>query len=558
LAAYEAANASPGLGAGAQKVTSLGKQLDPDATPNIAESQPIALRDYQLDGVARIHATFASGSRRVLFQLPTGGGKTRVFSFIVAGAVKRGRRVLILAHRVEIIEQFEAAVALTGVAYGLIAPRHRETNDLVQIASVTSSAQPKRLECWRDKFDFIVIDECHHAVAGSWARVLASQPRAAILGVTATPERLDGRGLGEIFDELVIGPTTAQLIADTWLSPFTVFEPTAAPDMSAAKIRGGDFAVEDLREAMDGVVIGAAVSEYQRLCPGISAVAFCVDIEHSKAVAQRFNEAGVRAQHIDGEMPSAERRAMIAALGSGALQVLTNCGLISEGVDVPAIVAAILLRPTASLPLFLQQVGRTLRPSKGKTRALILDFSGNVARHGLPDEPREWTLDSKPQRQRAKAYGLQLRKCRACNALTRPSAHECGNCGADLRTPRERREIEMALRLAQQREDEDLVRSLMYRDRLAWAGSDERRLRLVERTCGYKSGWTRHRLRELAEQQRGGSRQWLRSKTKRGRTSISRSTATCSGQMHGSRFRRPPAPSTSSLDHAIEDRTTAI
>ena len=225
-------------------------------TPNLR------LRDYQLDAVARIRATFKSGSRRVLFQLPTGGGKTVCFAYIIAGAVKRGRRVLILTHRAEILEQIQAAIELTGERFGITAPGFDENDAPVQIASIASLAQPRRLERWRDRFDFIVIDECHHAVSLTWARVITSQPRALILGVTATPERLDGRGLGEIFDDLVIGPSTAELDSPLGSRPPMVFEPIAGPDLSDARIRAGDYAVEDMRDAMDGVVIGAAVNEY--------------------------------------------------------------------------------------------------------------------------------------------------------------------------------------------------------------------------------------------------------------------------------------------------------
>ncbi len=264
--------------------------------------------------------------------------------------------MLILAHRQEIIAQIEVALKLAGVEYGLIAPVQPETEAPAQIASIATIA--RRLKRWRQSFDFIVVDEAHHAVAGSWAAVLASQPRARILGVTATPERLDGRGLGEIFDAMVAGPSTAELIAGDFLCPPAVYEPIAAPDLSGARILAGAFAIEDLRATMSGVVIGAAVTEYKRLCPRVPAVAFCVDVAHRKAVAESFRASGIKAMHVDGETPAAERRAAIAALGSGELDVLCNCSLFGEGVDVPNIGAAILLRPTASLALCLQQVGR--------------------------------------------------------------------------------------------------------------------------------------------------------------------------------------------------------
>ena len=352
----------------------------PPSAPQVLLSGAPLLRDYQVEAVARVRAGYAAGYLRVLLVSPTGSGKTVTFAYILASAAGRGKRVLILVHRVELIDQVSLALDLAGVSYGVIASGHPETDEPVQIASVATLARKARLERWSDKFDFVVVDEAHHAIASSWAAVLSSQPKAHVLGVSATPERLDGRGLREMFDAMVEGPTTAALIAAGWLSGFVVYAPVA-PDLSRARIRAGDYATEDLRAAMDGVVIGAAVKEYLRLCPGVPAVAFCVDIQHSEEVAARFRDAGVRALHLDGETPAAERRAAIAGLGKGDPQVITNCSMISEGLDVPSIGAAILIRPTKSLALYLQQVGRALRPAPGKERALILDFAGNVARH---------------------------------------------------------------------------------------------------------------------------------------------------------------------------------
>ena len=294
-----------------------------------------------------MRAAYAAGRRRVLLVSPTGSGKTVVFTHVLASAVKRGKRVLILAHRVELLDQISAPIDLAGVAYGVIAPGHAETDAPVQIASVASLSRKRRLDRWRDRFDFIVVDEAHHAVAGSWAAVLASQPRAHVLGVTATPERLDGLGLGAKFEAMVLGPPVAALMADRWLCGFVVYAPAAAPDLSKAHIRAGDFATEDIRDGMGGVVIGAAVAEYRRLCPGVPTVCFAVDIEHSQSVAARFRDAGVVAIHIDGETSAPQRRRAIAGLADGSVEVICNCGLISEGLDVPNIGAIIMLRPTA-------------------------------------------------------------------------------------------------------------------------------------------------------------------------------------------------------------------
>ncbi len=173
--------------------------------------------------------------------------------------------------------------------------------------------------------------------------------------------------------------------------------------------------------------------------------------------------------------------------------MLTNVALFGEGVDCPNLGAVILLRPTASLALWLQQIGRVLRPSPGKQRAVLLDFVGNVSRHGLPDAPRQSSLDSKPRRGREKS-DPGLRKCSVCSALNRSGLHECSECGADLRTPRERREIEIKLEQARQREEEDAVSLMSYREALTWAGGDERRLRTICRLRGYNSGWFWHQL----------------------------------------------------------------
>jgi len=321
-------------------------------------------------------------------------------------------------------------------------------------------------------------------------------PRAKVLGVTATPERLDGRGLGDIFEDMVEGPRVAALIEGGFLSPFTVFAPADGPDMAGARIRAGDYAVEDIREAMGGVVIGAAVAEYQRLCGGAPAVTFCVDCDHSRAVAQALVAAGIRAAHVDGETPTQQRRELIAALGSGGLDVLCNCGLISEGVDVPAIGAAILLRPTVSLALYLQQVGRVLRPAPGKERALILDFAGNVLRHGLPDAPRAWSLESKPRRQRGESTEERARHCRACGAVVAPRSATCCECGADLRTRQERQEIEMRLAEARHAARRSEILHMSYRQRLAWANGDKANLALVAAVCGYHKGWVYYRLQD--------------------------------------------------------------
>jgi DNA repair protein RadD len=275
-----------------------------------------ALRSYQERGAADIRTEFARAARAVLYQAPTGSGKTVLFAYVVANAVARGHRVCILGHRQEILEQISDALATMGVAHGIIAAGHVETPDMpVQVASVATLV--RRLDRLHN-IDLLVVDECHHAVAGTWRTIINTVPDARVLGVTATPERLDGQGLGDIFEKLICGPPVADLIEGKFLSKFTAYAPARDLDLSGIRTRMGDYATDQLAGAMsDTMVIGSAVDEYTRLCPGAPAIAFCVDIKHSQLVADRFAMAGYKADHIDGDTPKDERRELIRALGTG-------------------------------------------------------------------------------------------------------------------------------------------------------------------------------------------------------------------------------------------------
>jgi DNA repair protein RadD len=450
------------------------------------------LRDYQMSGVAAIRGHFARGARRVLYQAPTGSGKTVLFAFIVQSAVARGNRVAILGHRQEIVDQIDAALSVLDVPHGLIAAGHDETPAPVQVASVQTLV--RRLDRLHG-ISAIVVDEAHHAVAGTWRKILAAAPQAKVLGVTATPERLDGKGLNGAFDTLVVGPSIPDLVAGGYLAPFTTYAPAQHLDLSRVRTRMGDFAVDQLADAMsDTIVIGSAVEEYTRLCAGAPAIVFSVDIAHSQLVAARFRRNGYRATHVDGDTGKDERRALIVALGSGELQVLCNCGLISEGLDVPGVVAAILLRPTKSLALYLQQVGRALRPAPGKTKALILDHAGNTYRHGVADAPHAWSLDGRPKDRAATEL---VRRCKECGALNPIAAPRCKECGALLREPpppRPHVEVRSGALI-----EIDRLHSMPYGRALRWAGDSEDRLRLIAQARGYKRGWVWHRLKELRE-----------------------------------------------------------
>ena len=448
----------------------------------------ITLRPFQALDIVRMRRAYAAGASRICYCLPTGGGKTIVFSFIVASATQRGRRVLILGHREEITAQISAALTAMGVSHGIIAPGYPATIWPVQVASVATFA--RRLGPSAVPFDLIVIDEAHHATAASWRTILAAYPEAKMLGTTATPTRLDGQGLGDIFDQMIVGPDVATLTDGGYLVPATFFTPARLPNLAQVRSRAGDYALDQLSAKMsERSLIERAVKDYHQRCPGVPAVAFGVDRGHSEKIA--FREAGVRASHVDGETSRDERKRMIAALGTGELDVLANCGLISEGVDVPTIGAAILLRPTQSLGLYLQQVGRTLRPAPGKTRAIILDHAGNCLRHGLPDTPRQWTLGATKSKIKERH---DLRRCDACGAVTRPALF-CSNCGAPPK-PATPGSLELWLELTSTPGLAAELRKMTYPEVVAWSNTPAR-ARIAEMVRGFKRGWAWHRAREI-------------------------------------------------------------
>jgi DNA repair protein RadD len=448
----------------------------------------VELREYQHRGVGEIRTAFAAGRRRVLYQAPTGSGKTILFLFVVMNAVARGRRVLIVVHRQELIDQVTVALAGAGVWFGVIAAGFPERPLApVQVASINTLAH--RLHRFSDAFDLVVIDECHHAVAPSWRRVLTAMKRAKFLGVTATPARMDGRGLGSIFDYLVMGPDVRELICHGYLAAYRVHVPAKLPDLTRISTRAGDYSVDELAAVMKNERLSDdAIADYLRLAPNKPAVVFCVDVAHSMAVANRFRSRRIAATHVDGDTERGHRREMIAALGTGRIKVLCNCGLISEGVDVPAIAAAILLRPTKSLTVSLQQIGRALRPAPDKEAAVILDHVGNVLRHGLPDQPRAWSLaGAKPT---AIDYGDRLIRCTNCGALNPPVSY-CAACGERMRSaaPPPRPAVTSA--------DCTKIAAMPYREAVAWAGDSVSRLRVVATARGYKSGWIWMRVAEI-------------------------------------------------------------
>lgn len=400
----------------------------------------ITLRGYQQSIIDAVRAAFIAGHRSQLIVSPVGSGKTVMFSYMARSAVSKGLRVWILAHRVELLEQISKTLRGFEVPHGMIAPGYPgDRHQRVQVASVFALA--RRLDRYEAP-DLIVIDEAHHAIAGStWGHVLQAFPHAKRLGVTASPCRLSGEGLGDLFGHMVLGPSMADLIEIGALSRYRLFAP-AGLDLSGVHSRAGDFVRGELASAMDKPKItGDALNHYRKLADGKRAVAFCVSVEHAKNVASQFAAAGIPSASLDGAMDSDARRQTTDDFAAGKIRVLTSCDVLSEGYDCPAIEVAILLRPTQSLSLYIQQVGRAMRTFDGKTEALILDAAGNSGRHGLPDDARAWSLAGAGKK-KAAPREVPVKTCGSCFRTVVAQATHC-ICGFEFTVkPRTIQEIE--------------------------------------------------------------------------------------------------------------------
>ena len=445
-----------------------------------------------------MRASLAAGHRRIVLVLPTGAGKTTVAAHIIDSATSRDRKVLVLAHQRELIDQVSARLDGEGVEHGVIMAGHPRSMPWlpVQVASVQTLARRADLP----DADLVIVDECHHVRSNTYERLLRTYPNAHVVGLTATPVRTDGRGLGEAFQDLVVGVTVKELVSLGYLVPHTGYA-WDAPDLrEVKKTRSGDLDEKGLELVMGGArIMGSIVQNWLAHARGLRTVVFAVSVAHSQEIAAAFRAAGVRAEHVDGTTPAREREAILARVRSGETTVVCNCALLTEGVDIPALECAVLARPTLSLSLHLQMIGRVLRPAPGKKKAVIHDHAGNILRHGPPDIDREWALDLDERKGAKKsAPGLQVRVCKKCFAAFAPTdSAACPACGHEAEANRRTLQVieeaeaipleEIAARKEAERAERRSKPELM---RAVYAT-----LKRTQERKGYKPGWVSMKFR---------------------------------------------------------------
>jgi DNA repair protein RadD len=456
--------------------------------------EPIHLRPYQGEGLDQARALIRKGFKRILLVLPTGGGKTVCAASVMAGTVAKGKRALFVGPRREIIAQsfwklIDAGVPEhdTGVIMGngwIVDRAHapysaHRPHARAQVASV-QTLQNRKLP----PADVVFWDEAHHAVSDTHERVIQHyvDAGAVVIGLTATPERADRKGLGRVFEVLHQIATPKRLISEGFLAEPRVL----GPDVSFADVKrgcGGDFDAESLEHAVDErILVGDVVKHWHEEAGDRTTVAFCTSLPKSQALAETFRAMGVRAEHIDGKMPNEQRDDILARLARGQLQVVCNFGLLTEGWDLPRAKCGIINRPTDSVSLWLQMCGRFLRPWQGIT-PVILDHGGNQWVHGRPQDDRDWSLDGPSKR--CKGLVETVRLCPQCKAPLDGGVAVCPACFYVFPVRQGSAPIEVDGRLVEMSEADSLAfRRRYYRDVMAEA---------VHK--GFSVGWARHQYR---------------------------------------------------------------
>ena len=461
------------------------------------------LREYQVQAVQDLRTAVANGCRAPLLQMATGLGKTIVACEAIRSAVAKGKRALVLVPRRQLAYQTAEKLESFDVPHGII--MSGESPSImpdVQIASV----QTLYRRCFEDgepvqssfygkgmplpPADLIVIDESHANCSSMAKQILAQYPSAIRIGMTATPCRSDGKGLGEIHDTIVSGPSVRWAMDNGYLSELRYFGPSEW-DVSEVKVTAGDYNQKQLGQAVNQPkLVGDVVENWERIAPDRTTVVFAVDRKHARALHEAFSEAGHVAEYIDGQTDNDDRHGIFERLESGQSRVLCSVAVVDMGWDMPAASCAILARPTKSLARYLQAVGRILRPAPNKPNAILIDHTGAVRELGFVDDEFQWTLDGSDKAERKSTDGgpadVTTVTCPQCKTVIKP-APQCPECGCEMKA-QSKRAIE-----AKQAELEEIARKESDKTRREWSMDEKRRffgeLRGIAQARGYKDGW---------------------------------------------------------------------
>lgn len=427
----------------------------------------IKLREYQSDLIDDIREAIIEGHMAIVAVLGCGGGKSVIQAEIARSATNKGNRVLFLVHRKELCEQITRTFTAQGVDMELCSVSMVQT-----VSRHIDRIKPPKV---------IITDEAHHSTANTYKKIYNAFPDALRLGFTATPCRLGSGGLGEVYGKLITSVSTKWLIDNHYLSPYKYYSVKLA-DTSGLHIKAGEYKADEIAELMQSKEIyGETVKQWERLAKGKKTIAYCASVEAAEQTAEQFRQAGYTAASLSGSTPKELRTRIMQDFRESRIMILTNCELFGEGLDVPDCECTVLLRPTQSLTLYIQQSMRSMRYMPDKT-AIIIDHVGNCYLHGLPDDEREWTLESKAKQ----ANMVKIRECPMCFSVYPPTKQKCPYCGYAAVKEIQRKDKDVVeINLVEMQRQED-IRNMKYADLTAESWSDVERIRKAR---GYKIQW---------------------------------------------------------------------
>lgn len=376
------------------------------------------LHPYQKKLVQQTRQELANGKNSVLIQSPAGSGKSVVIAEIVRLTVKKGGHVLFMVHRKELVEQITNSFKENDV-------------DLSHCTIMTVGRVKNRLGKL-PKPTLIITDETHHSLAKTYRNIYKHYSDVPRIGFTATPWRMNGKGFRDVYDSMVMGPSVKWLISNKYLAPFKYYSVNLVNSDKLKKSSTGDYTNKSMDEAVGKTIFGDVINTYKKVANGQQAIVYAHSVEYSQIVADSFNQAGISARHVDAKTPSTKRKQIMTDFKAGKIKIICNVDLISEGFNAPDCSTAILLRPTASLVLFVQQSMRSMRYKPGKV-ATIIDHVANYSRFGLPDDDFDWTLDDREKKRNGrKDDAPAIKTCDRCFRVVPAQSKICPFCGFEF------------------------------------------------------------------------------------------------------------------------------
>ncbi|MGY0683180.1 DEAD/DEAH box helicase [Mammaliicoccus sciuri] len=380
----------------------------------------IQLRDYQLELIDGVYQSMSKGNKNIMVQSPAGSGKSVTMSEIARRATDKGNNVLFVVHRRELVEQIKGTFIANNVDM-----------QLCHVGMVqTVSNQLKRNKVTEPSL--ILVDEGHHSLARTYQNIFDEFPNAYVLSFTATPWRMSNKGFTEVFTDLILGKSVKWLIDNNRLAPFKYYSVNLLQNIQMKHNATGDFSNASIEEAMQKTIFGDVIENYQKFAEGKKTIVYTHSVEASKTVADKFNSNGYKAMQVDGKTPKDERELAMKLFRSGEIKILVNAELYGEGVDVPDCECVILLRPTESLTLFIQQTMRAMRYQPNK-QAIIIDHVGNYSRHGLPDTEHNWLEHFEGTNNKTnQPDSIPVKECESCYAVVASAYTVCPVCGEEF------------------------------------------------------------------------------------------------------------------------------